>query len=103
MTEPLLTEAEAKARSGQLLASFASCADILSPDEQALAMEVLWLRVRLQQLEQDIRHAGEAAEARYKSRLAEGTMYETLSQHLVSTSVAYEDCASRLASLLEGK
>lgn len=40
MNTPLLTDAEAHARATELVAQFNSDPDVLSPDEQALAMEL---------------------------------------------------------------
>lgn len=40
MNTPLLTDAEAHARATELVASFNRDPDVLSPDEQALAMEL---------------------------------------------------------------
>lgn len=50
MMEPLFTEAEAEARAVELVAAFDRYCDVLSPDEQALAMAIRRRNAR-QQLE----------------------------------------------------
>ncbi len=59
INDPLFTAAEATTRAADLVEAFSRNPDVLSPDEQALAMEVLRLRCECEELCERIRHAAE--------------------------------------------
>jgi hypothetical protein len=59
MSEPLLTPIYAKARTAELVEQFERDPDVLSPDEQALVMEIQRLQQELDDLSERIREAAE--------------------------------------------